>query len=71
MLWDETLGWQDGLDLGERTLASKLSRLGSNPDPAINCHPGVSQAGLFINVCAVSRMDVKLGMLAAGISCGR
>ena len=24
---------------------SKLSSLGLNPDPAINCHPGVSQAG--------------------------
>ena len=27
-----------------RTLASKLSSLGLNPDPAINWHPGVSQA---------------------------
>ena len=24
------------------------------------CHPGVSQVGWFINVCAFSRMDVKL-----------
>ena len=37
----------------------KPSSLGLNPDPAINCHPGVSQAGWFINVCAVPRMDVK------------
>ena len=28
-------------------------------DPAINCHPGVSQAGWFISVCAIPRMDVK------------
>ena len=27
------------------TLASKLSILDLNPDPAINCHPVVSQAG--------------------------
>ena len=27
------------------TLASELSSIGSNLDPAINCHPGVLQAG--------------------------
>ena len=32
-------GWQDGLDVC--TLASELSSLGSNPDLAINGHPGV------------------------------
>ena len=37
-LWD----WQGGLEV--RTLASKSSSLGSNPDAAINCHSGVSQA---------------------------
>ena len=36
-------GWQDGLEVC--TLISKLSSLGLNPDPAINCHPGVPQAG--------------------------
>ena len=30
-------GWQDGFEV--RTVASKLSTLGLNPDPAINCHP--------------------------------
>ena len=47
---------------------SKLSSLGLNPDPAINCHLGVSQAGWFINVCAVPWMDVKLGITSADIS---
>ena len=28
--------------------------------PAMNCHPVASQAGWDINVCAISRMDVKL-----------
>ena len=60
------LSWQDGLEV--RTLASKLSSLGLNPDPAMNCHPDVSQAGWFIDVCAVPRMDVKLGVPSAGIS---
>jgi len=36
-------GWQDGLEV--RSLTSKLFSLGSNLDPAINCHLGVSQAG--------------------------
>jgi len=45
-----------------RTLASQLSSLGLNPDRAINCHPGVSQAGRFIIVCAV-----KLDVTSAGI----
>ena len=40
---------QDSLEIC--TFTSKLSSLGSNPNPAINCHPGVSQAGLYINVC--------------------
>ena len=45
------MDWQHGLDSEVRTLASSLSRLASNPDPAINCQPGVSQAGWFINMC--------------------
>ena len=50
--------WQDGLEI--HTLASKLSSLGLNPEPAINC-PGVSRQGdSSINVCAVPRMDIKL-----------
>ena len=46
---------------------SKLSRKGSNPDPPMDCHPGVSQAGWFINVCAVSLMDMKQTDISAGI----
>ena len=43
-LIDNLLGTlQDGG--GVCTLPSKLSSLGLNPDPGINCHPGVSQAG--------------------------
>ena len=42
------------------THASKLASLGLNLNPAINCHPGVSQAGWFISVCTVHRMDIKL-----------
>ena len=41
------------------TLALKQSRLGSNPDTAINCHSGVSHAGSFIIVGAIPRMDGK------------
>ena len=44
-------GWQDGLQV--RTLPSKLSNLGSNLNPAINCLPDVSITGRFINVCPV------------------
>ena len=51
----QTKGWQYGLEV--RTLASNLLSLG--PEPAINCHPGVSQAGWFINVSPFSWMDVK------------
>ena len=36
-------GEQDSLEV--RTLTCKLSSLGMNPKAAINCHPGVSQAG--------------------------
>ena len=59
--WQDHLDghWQDGLEV--RTLTSKLSSLGLNPDPAINYHPGVSQAGRFILLWAFPRMDVKLG----------
>ena len=39
-------GWYDGRDsLEVRTLASKPSSLGLNPDTAVNCRPGASQAG--------------------------
>ena len=34
------------------TIASELSSLGSNLDPAMNCHPGISHAGQGITVCA-------------------
>ena len=49
-------------------MASELYRMGLNLGPATNTHPGVSQAGLFINVSAVPRMDVKLGIPFASIS---
>ena len=45
---------QHGIEVG--ILHSQLSNLGSNLDPDINCHPGVSPAGRFINVCAVTQM---------------
>ena len=38
-----SMGWQDILEVC--TFADAMSRLGSNPDEAINCHPIVSQAG--------------------------
>ena len=38
----------------------KLSRLGSNLDPAIDSHPGVSHAEGNVNGCAIPRMDAKL-----------
>jgi len=38
------------------------SHLCLNFDPAINCHPSVSQARWFINGCAIPEMDVKLGI---------
>ena len=50
------------------TLTAELSRLGLNPNTAINCHPDVFQAGSFIKVCAVPQRDVKLGVLSTGIS---
>ena len=50
----KTIGWQDNLDV--RTLASQLFSPGLNLDQDINCHPGVSQVGRFINVCAIPRM---------------
>ena len=46
-------GWEDGREIC--TLTSKLSSLGLNLSAAINCHPSVSQAGQFINVCAILR----------------
>ena len=60
------VGWQDGQEV--RTLTSKLSRLGWTHDPALNCHPSVSQAGWYINTCAIPGMDIKLGVPSAGIS---
>ena len=44
------LDWQNGLEV--HTLTAKLSSLGLNSDPAINCHPGVSHVECFINACA-------------------
>jgi len=41
-----------------------------NPDPAINCHPGVSPAGRFINVCVVPRKDVTTGIPLVSIYWG-
>ena len=53
-----TMGCKDSLEMC--TFASELSSLGLNLEPAINCHPGVLQAGLCINVCAVAQMDIKM-----------
>ena len=39
---------------GVRTIASKLSNLGLNLGPAINCHLGVSQARKFISTSVPS-----------------
>ena len=50
------------------TLASDLSSLGLNINPAINCHPGVLHLWRCITKCAVSRMHVKLGVLSASTS---
>ena len=48
-----------------RGMRSELSSLGSNLGPAINCHPGVSQAWRGIAVCAAPRTDVKLRFSSA------
>ena len=56
------------LPMGCPTLDSELCSQGLNVARAINCRPGVYHAGQSINVCAVPRMDVKLGVLSAGIS---
>ena len=61
-----TADWKDVREV--YTLVSKLAGLDCHPDSAMNCHPGVSQTGGFIHVCAVLRMDVKLGVPSAGIS---
>ena len=51
------------------TLTFKPWSLGLSSDPAVNCHPIVSQTGWFIiPVCTVLRMDVELGVLSVGIS---
>ena len=55
---------QDGLDV--RILTSEVSSLGSSLEPGINSHPGVSQAGQGINVCAVPQVDFKLSVPSAG-----
>ena len=61
------MGLQDGLEVC--TFASELSSLGLNFGPATNSHPGVSQAGRGINVCAVPRMDATLqGIPSTGVS---
>ena len=51
----------------EVDITSKMSSMGLTLGPAIHCHPGVSQAGWFMNVCAVHRKDVKLGVPSASI----
>ena len=60
---------QDGLGSWGTHTPLKLSSLGLNPDPAINCHSGVSQAGWFISACAALEMDVKLLVLKKLSSC--
>ena len=39
-----------------------------NLDPALKYHPGISQAGRFINECAIPQMDVKLAIPFASTS---
>ena len=50
-----------------RTLACDLDNLGLNLGPAINSHPGVSHARKGVDMCAVPRIDVKLGVPSASL----
>ena len=56
--WTPCEGWKLGREVC--TLASELSRVGLNPDTAINYLAGVLQSWRDIKVCAVPRIDVKL-----------
>ena len=56
-----------GLPRGTHTRL-KLSSEGLNPNPAINRHPGISQAGWLLNVCAIPPMDDKLGVPSTDIN---
>ena len=59
-------GWQDVLEV--HTLFSKLSSLGLNLGPDINCHPGVSQSG-GIHQCVCHPSDGRsMGVPSASIS---
>ena len=61
-----TSGWKDDGEVW--TITSELSSLDLHLGLAINYHPGVSQEGWDINVCAIPQMDVKLDVPSAGIS---
>ena len=50
------MGWQDGLEVF--TLTYKLSSLGWNPEPAINCHSRDSRQG-DLTMCVPS-LGLKL-----------
>ena len=56
----DMIGRDDRPNLEICTLATELSSLCLNLDSAVNCHPGVSQAGRGINVCAAPRSGMKL-----------
>ena len=60
--------YHDKISYDPLCLGLTLSSLGLNPNPAINCHPGVSPAGWFINVCAIPWIYVELGVPSSGIS---
>ena len=61
-----TAGLQGCIDVC--TLTCELSCRGLHLSQAINCDPGTSQAGQFINVCVIPRKDVQLCLPSAEIS---
>ena len=59
------VGWHDILEVCTAH-STELSHRSLNLEPAINCHPGVSQAAQGVDVRAVRRKDVHLGDPSAG-----
>ena len=55
----------------ERTLTSKLSDLGLNPAPAVNCHAGVHRQGDSSMCVRVPQSDVKRGSRLPALVGGR
>ena len=54
------MGYQGSLKLCASDF--ELSSQNLNTDTTIDCHSGVFQARRFSNVCAIHRIDVKLGV---------